>query len=153
MKTLQSKLQNRRLAAIVFACIAASGCDSTPAGRLPVYPARGTVTIDGQPADGAILTFFGQSDDLKGRRVPVPMATVNSDGTYEVRSYGANDGMPVGDFRVTLIWPEPIPEGEDVEFYEPKDRLAGKYSNPAKSEISVSIVKGTNEIPAIDLNK
>ena len=140
-----------QLSALAAALVCAAGCDSTPAGRLPVYEARGSLTIDGAPAEGALLTFFGQDDNLKGRGVPVPMATVEPDGTFQVRSYGNNDGAPAGNFKVTVVWPEPTPEDADPEFYEAPDRLQGKYSNPRNTPLTATIEKGSNVLEPFEI--
>ena len=137
----------------MFSTFLSIGCDSRPSGRLVVYPVSGRITVDGAPAEGAILTFFGQEEGLKGRRVPVPMATADENGHFEVRSYGANDGAPAGKFKVTVAWPEPRPEGADEEFYEAPDRLGGKYAHPRETPFEVTIEEGGTQLAPIEITR
>jgi hypothetical protein len=55
----------------------------------------GTVTLDGEPVSQASLMFIPDS----GR--PASGST-NTDGEFELSSYGGNDGLPAGNYRVTV---------------------------------------------------
>jgi len=127
------------------------GCSGQDDGRIPVYPTSGRVTVDGQPAAGAIVTFYGDEDRLRGPGLPVPMATTQEDGTFQVSSFGNQDGAPAGKFNVTVTWPEPLPPGADEEFYQPADRLQGRYADPKTSGLSVEVPEGGGELPVLEL--
>lgn len=131
--------------------VLALGCNEAPEGRMQVYRTSGKVQIDGQPAVGVKVVLYGATPELQGPGTVAPYGVSDSDGEFELTSYDAGDGAPAGEFTVTAYWPEPIPEGADEEFYQPKDRLGGKYTDPIKSSLKVTIEEHSNELPTFDL--
>lgn len=132
------------LLAMVLACW---GCGRSAPPRVPVVPATGKVTVDGKPAGGAILMFYPKQPitGLKTR----PLATTDADGSFAVGTYLAGDGLPVGEYAMTVTWPNrKIVEGEEIL---ESDRLAGRFVDPAHPAQEVIVRDGTNEIPPIDL--
>jgi hypothetical protein len=118
---------------------------------MQVYPASGQVTVNGQPAAGAQVAFYGATPELTGPGTPAPAATTDENGEYRLRSYDPEDGAPAGEFKVTVVWPEPIPPNVDQEMYRPKDRLKGRYSHPDKSGLKMTVPEGGGELPPIEL--
>jgi hypothetical protein len=128
-----------------------AGCSKTEEGRIPVYPVSGKVTVNGQSAAGARVVFYGATPDLTGPGTPAPAGTTDENGEFRLRSYDPEDGAPAGEFKVTVDWPEPIPPNVDQEMYRPKDRLQGRYSNPDKSGLRITVPEGGGELPPIEL--
>jgi len=126
------------------------GCAEDKHG-IEVYPASGKVLVNGQPADGANVALFGISPELQGPGAPVPTGQTNAEGVFSLTSFESRDGAPAGEFKVTVIWPEPIPPNVDQEMYQPKDRLNGKYSNPQTSKLTATIEPGGGELPPFEL--
>lgn len=120
-------------------------------GHTKVYPVQGKVVVNGAPAAGARVVFYPVSDDLKKPGMPVPEGTTDAEGLYHLQSYKSNDGAPIGEFKVTVHWPEPIPPNVDQEMYEPKDRLGGRYIDPQTSQLTAKVEKGGGEIPPFEL--
>ena len=54
----------------------------------------GTVTLDGEPVANAALMFIPDS----GRPAS---GNTNTNGEFQVSSFGGNDGLPAGNYRVT----------------------------------------------------
>ena len=77
---------------IFFVLLAvAVGCDDE---HIEVVPVAGRVTVDGQALRGMVICFVSAS----GYAASCPLA---DDGTFRLTSqYG--DGMPAGEYRVTL---------------------------------------------------
>lgn len=61
-------------------------------GKLPLFPVKGKVTMDGQPMSGATLLFYPTQDFPKGSAQQRPRAVVEDDGTFQVSTYANNDG-------------------------------------------------------------
>jgi hypothetical protein len=141
----------RGKALLLILVLAVFGCSKTEEGRMTVYPVSGRVTVNGQPAGGAIVVFYGATPDLTGPGTPAPEGTTDAHGEFRLRSYDPDDGAPAGEFKVTVIWPEPIPPGADREMYQPKDRLQGRYSNPQKSNLTATVEEGGGELPPFEL--
>ena len=84
---------------ITFFCVISLGLAvaSTISGcgyrRAPQVKTSGTVTLDGSPVEGASLMFIPDS----GRPAS---AVTNTNGEFFVSSYGGNDGLPSGNYRV-----------------------------------------------------
>ena len=120
-------------------------------GHIKVYPVQGKVLVAGAPAEGARVVFYPASDDLKKPGMPVPEGTTDAQGAFKLRSYKPGDGAPVGEFKVTVHWPEPIPPNVDEEMVEPKDRLGKRYVDPQKSGLTAKVEQGGGEIPSFEL--
>lgn len=126
-------------------------------------PARvkttGTVTLDGEPVANAALMFIPDS----GRPAS---GNTNTNGEFQVSSFGGNDGLPAGNYRVTATRlvlkdkfqqlydrqierakaeaePGEEPEEVDIEFgdnaYE--NELPEKYEELDTTDITVTITK------------
>src|SRR5262245_58442191 len=82
-----------------FVSLAALGCTGSDT---PV-PVSGKVTVNGAPVGGAGITFHPQGG--KGRPATAETA---EDGTYKLTTMNPGDGALKGDYKVTLIWDEPV---------------------------------------------
>jgi hypothetical protein len=127
------------------------GCSNVDDNRLQVYHVSGKVTVKGQPAEGARVALYGATPDLTGPGTVVPVGTTDANGVFALRSYEPEDGAPAGEFKVTVIWPEPIPPNVDQEMYQRKDRLGGRYGNAQKSGLIVTVPEGGGELPPFEL--
>ena len=77
-----------------------------------------------------------------------PRATVGADGTFQVSTYGENDGAPAGDYVILISWEAPNPTNEEASG---PDRLGGRYVDPAKSKLTAKIELRPTELPPIRL--
>src|SRR5262249_51452243 len=103
---------------------------------------------DGSPAPLARVEFH--TLDAAGKKsTRVADALVQADGTYIMSTYQAFDGVPVGDYAVSVTWRVPIVD--DVGKPGP-NKLATKYASAATSEIRAKVSAGDNAIN-FDLNK
>jgi hypothetical protein len=80
--------------------IALAGCGGTK--RVPV---AGTVTLDGKPLDGAIITFG--PDAAKGNTAQISCSSPVKEGRYELQTTSttradSGSGAPAGWYKVTL---------------------------------------------------
>src|SRR5262249_55882133 len=96
--------------------------------RKPVHPVRGTVMLDGAPAANVYLAFWRLDPSVKkGEKMKhVTDALVEADGSYAMTTYVLNDGMEIGEYKVTATLREP--------FFEPsgkvgKNRLPERYAS------------------------
>jgi hypothetical protein len=84
-----------RLVGLTVLLIAGGGCGDR---RSPV-PVSGTVTVDGQPVEGATVTFHPLDDDREGR--PATGLT-DKTGTFRLTT-GTEDGARPGAYKVVVI--------------------------------------------------
>ncbi len=119
----------------------------------------GTVTLDGEPVANAALMFIPDS----GRPAS---GNTNTNGEFQVSSFGGNDGLPAGNYRVTATKlvlkdkfqqlydrqveraaaeaePGEEPEEVDIEFGENayKNDLPENYAELDTTDITVTITK------------
>jgi hypothetical protein len=119
-------------------------CNSNEYGDHPPYPASGKVLINGQPVKGLRVTLFPQS--FSSERTIMPLGFTREDGSFDLSTYGPNDGAPAGDYRVTVYWPA---------FHRPRqkapDLLADRYSKPESSPLMTHVDKGNNVLKTIEI--
>jgi hypothetical protein len=119
----------------------------------------GTVTLDGEPVASAALMFIPDS----GRPAS---GNTNTNGDFQVSSFGGNDGLRAGSYRVTATKlvlkdkfqerydrqveraaaeAEPGEEPEDVDIAFPEsaydNELPKKYAELDTTDITVTITK------------
>lgn len=120
---------------LIVAAVAIAGCGGA-SDRLPVIPTRGLVIVDGKPAVGALLIFHPVEGTPK---LPVKArARVHPDGTFVAESYDAGDGVPAGEYIVTVDWREPTEqEGDEGALLLPE-----AYTSPESSPVKVRVSSG-----------
>lgn len=121
------------------------GCEHDDFAEVPVHPVTGTLKVKGEPAYGAYIVFH-PTDDVGMTKGNKPFARVKDDGTFIITTYLSDDGAPVGDFNVSVIWPE-NPESRGPS----PDRLKGRYAKPEESGFQAHIESSTEELPAWDI--
>jgi hypothetical protein len=133
-------------AALVAVCFLPLGCSNSE-GRPEVYPVSGAVFLNGEPAAGAQIHFHPVDGD---ERAPA-FGVVQEDGSFELSTFGTNDGAEAGDYVVTLNWRDE--EKLDDEIVNGPDRFGERYSKRDKSKLTATIVEGENVLPPFDLKE
>ncbi|WP_435017903.1 hypothetical protein TA3x_005525 [Tundrisphaera sp. TA3] len=113
--------------------------------KAATVPATGRVTVNGKPASGLLVQLhpIGTQVDARNSR---PWGKVQDDGTFSLSAYEDREGVPPGDYAVTLIWPV------DSSVMGSPDRLGRRYDKADRSKWKVSIKPGEdNALPPIDL--
>jgi hypothetical protein len=134
------------LAAIVGLAIM-SGCGD---GKIARYPVQGKIAVDGKPAEGALVIFCpveGPPELMRER----PYGRTDAQGVYELRTLEPGDGAPAGNYNVMVRWIGGAESRSDDRNQSGGDRLNGRYTDPAKSGLSYTVVEGDNEVPQFDL--
>ena len=133
------------LAATVMV-LALVGCGKRPGDRGSLYPADGRVLWNSKPVDGAQVVFY--PTELSGEKLTPSRARTNFDGRFSLGTYATADGVPEGEYAVTVVcYP-----------MRPKDGGAGpnvlpkKYASPKTTDLRVKIAKDSNTLPALVLN-
>ena len=87
---------------MVSLIVTSIGCGDS--GRVKVYPASGTVTIDGKPARTVKLILQPSSIETK---IPPATGAVGDDGGFRLSTYQSDDGVAEGKFSV-LVMSDPM---------------------------------------------
>lgn len=109
-----------------------------------VFPVRGKLLVDGQPAAGAMVSFLAEAD-VSNPRALRSTGEVQADGTFRLTTYLSYDGAPAGRHVVTAYWPGPLPENGSPTDVGP-DRLQGRYVTPAHPLARVTIEENENAL-------
>src|SRR5207244_11412955 len=75
---------------LLFLVFVAAGCSSRAA-------VEGTITLDNEPVDGGVISFFPDGGASKGDQGRADIV----DGKYSI---GSGSGPPPGKYRVEIIW-------------------------------------------------
>ena len=112
-----------------------------PSQQLPTHPVRGKLMVDGCPAPGAIVVFQGIHAGSK--RTIRADGLVEGDGSFQLSTYQAFDGVPAGEYKVTVTWPTP---SFDKNGRFGPNQLPAKYADPANSGLQAVVKDGGNEV-------
>lgn len=113
----------------------------------PVYPVTGKVLVDGKPAAKAEITFYPLAAAPKAS--PQPIATVEADGTFRPSTQLANDGAPAGEYAISIVWRKvTVVQGEEISG---DDLLKGRFSDPKRSGLRVTVKEGDNTLNPFEL--
>jgi hypothetical protein len=135
----------RRIETAIRMAVAMVGLGAvTLAGCGGVYDSSvsGMVTLDGNPVPRGTVSFHPASPG------PAGYARIDSDGSYFVRT-GREDGLPHGDYQVTVIASEPPAVSQSANGGPPP---AGKpitppwYRATETSGLKFTVQPGKNEI-------
>lgn len=126
---------------VMLAC----GCGPPEEVRPELHPAKGSLWINGQPAEGAMLVFHRPGREMLDARGTRPTATVDEAGNFALTTYQEGDGAPAGEYLVSILW------FDNPDSSSPHDRLGNRFANPQRSEIQVTIEPGRAELEPIRL--
>lgn len=131
---------------IIFAALSAptlAGCGED--WQADTYPATGRISINGKPPAGALVQLFPTGATKPDERNSRPWGLVQEDGSYTLSTYDGAPGAPAGDYLLTLTWPP------DASIPSMADRLKSKYARPDQSQWKVTVKKGENVLPPVEL--
>lgn len=134
------------LAFLAGAMVCSAACDRSGANYVRV---RGRVLVDGQPAEGAKVTFVARNGG-----VGIPSGKVEADGAFKLWTFEpdtgiSHEGAPVGEYTVLATW-VPDPTEETLEGGA-ADKLGNRYRDPRTSELKAEIREDTKELPEFKL--
>lgn len=131
---------------------AISGCGEADYDTIPTHPVTGQITVNGAPAKGAIVRFTPKTPQPGSKYPLLPSGKANEEGVYQLTTYEGADGAPVGDYIITVEWPDPAwrPPGGGLP-PPPPDRLMGRFADPKASQLSATVVEGENQVATIAL--
>ncbi|HEY0985291.1 hypothetical protein [Schlesneria sp. T3-172] len=132
------------------------GCERGPKGvvRDKVSKVTGTLLIDGEPESMVAVRLIrvnGPDPEAGTSQVIVPSAYTDDEGKFTIGTYegGPNaDGAPKGDYAVVFQWGQINLIGGNYA----GDKFKGKYSDPEKSEIKLTVADAPVDLGEIQLS-
>lgn len=140
-----------------------AGCGSSAGSpeKKPTFPVTGSVLASGKPLVNAMVTLYPLDAARDAWANGFPRATVQTDGTFAVSTYGDSDGAPAGNYAVLvqqLVPCDPSDEQAQVEADEEQDggkplcdKFRGQFTNPKTSAWKITVADKPLEIPKIDI--
>ena len=135
------------------------GCGGN--SKIPIYPVRGEVLHQGEPAEGALVIFhpLDQTKDVGEKVPPRPSGLVAADGSFALTTHTPGDGARAGDYQVSIVWFDEVDSdsgggiGQRDSEHGPraKDRLNGTFADPKHSGLKATITSGVNALEPFDL--
>jgi hypothetical protein len=136
-----------------------AGCNSS--NRPATYPVSGTVTMNGQPLEGATVVFV-PTEGAVGQQAATGIT--DAAGKYKLSTYVTDDGANAGEYRIKVSkYDGKKPTKEEQERYisyeeEQKIQFAGderptppaknllppKFGDDSTSGLTYTVTKGSN---------
>lgn len=139
-----------QFAALALTALFAVGCGKAGPERIPVFPAEGSVLFDGKPVTGALVVLHPVGAAPDGKTMSA-RAQTDKDGHFKLSTYDTGDGVPLGEYTVTVEWRKLIQK--DGEFKPGPNVLPPKYSQPTTSDLKVRIAEGPNVLEPFTLKR
>jgi hypothetical protein len=117
-------------------------------GKLPVFPAKGTLLLNGKPQAGVAMVFHPTTPLPKDASQFLPRARTEEDGTFVVSTYGVNDGAPAGKYRITVSF-----RGHEVNLRngEEPELMPQSYRNPRVTRLRAEVEEGDNNLATLNI--
>lgn len=136
----------RNLSAVVLASALATWCGC--GGSRDLVSVTGTITVDGQPADGAVLLFHPKSGEGS-----VATAVADASGRFSPVT-DMQPGIAPGSYQVTATWPDPAKRDQQVSMGvtpDIPDLLKSRYASRDRSTLSADIATDSKELAPFEL--
>lgn len=125
------------------------GCSSKKIQMSGVYPVRGSVRVNGEPAEYANVVLVPADSNSQVRKA---FGSVDKEGSFKLSTERQFDGAEPGEYFVTVSWSKPknpkISESDDGP-----ELLPAKYQDPQKSGLKVVIEPHDNQLQPFELTK
>jgi hypothetical protein len=125
--------------------------------KVPLAKVKGKVLVDGQPASGVIVRYAPENPVAETRKEVLGRFYVmtNSKGDFALRTYANGDGVPFGDYLLTMTWFSQ--DKDEILRAGEVDKLGGQYAKTPYSKFKVEAAKeidlGTIELKSPSLKK
>jgi hypothetical protein len=135
MRTLSGSGWRVGLAGLMAVSLLGCGGPGGPPRKETIH-VKGKLTVDGAaPGEPLQITCHNKAG-LDTKMPTVSQSMSEPDGSFEIATYQKGDGVPPGDYALTIAW---------LEFnamsmsFTGKDKLNKRYDDPAKSEITFTV--------------
>jgi len=111
--------------------------------RLPTHKVSGRVVRNGKGVANATVVFHANRTEQGFIK---PRAITKPDGSFELTTYEATDGAPIGEYGVSIEqWLTDKPEEG------PRNRLPIALGNPSKSGLKATVAASENVLKPFEL--
>lgn len=104
--------------------------------RKAVYPVTGVIRVDGAPVNQLAVKCY-PVNGLDRENTTISSTYTKEDGSFELSTYNSGDGVPEGDYILTVRWGKL----NAVTMSYDGDKFDGKY-NAENSDIKFTVTAG-----------
>ncbi len=127
---------------LLLTTVAIIGCGGGGDDLPDVVPVSGTVTLNGEPLQGASVTFMGTGRPCYG--------ATDENGKYTIKDLNGREGCPTGKYKV-VISKYAKPDGSPLEEgpeggAEGVEHLPPQYSSDEKTTLTADVPEGGKTI-------
>lgn len=122
-------------------------------GKLPVFPVKGKLIMDGKPMAGATIIFYPTHEFPDGAAKQRPRATVDTDGNFQVSTYTNDDGAPAGDYKATVSWKGDQEGVTSEDRAELPEKAPESVQYVRSSKLRIKVTEADNTFPTWDLTE
>ena len=129
-----------RFGLLVLTTMCMVGCGGSGIEEMKVAYVSGKVTMNGEPVTSGRIMFYPTVEEgsKSGKAGKPAQGTVSSDGSFELSTYGSNDGAVVGTHQVTVMeeaTPDPESSRKQVGFLDGTVTVVADKSNKINIEL------------------
>lgn len=151
MLSKSTRIKQRLGSLLAGGCLLLSlGCggDDEPY-RKPTIPVTGVIQIDGQTPQSPVKVVAHPIDGMDQEHPSVSHCMTDDGGKFAFSTYVSGDGIPQGEYRLTFQ----AGQLNLVSRSYSGDLLKGRYSDPEKSEFTVTVADTDSiELGTIELS-
>lgn len=130
-------MQRWMLVLVIGAAFCGIGCGKSGPPRKQVFKVTGKLVVDNEPPMSPIQIECHSLSPLDTKMPTVSLCDADPDGTFQISTYDAGDGVPPGEYVLTFSWRQFNVMSRN---YAGPDRLKGKYSKKDGSQFKVTVV-------------
>jgi len=134
------------VAAVLALSLLASGCNQSAKKPKVVKVAVRVMYRQTTPANGAFVVFHPADAELANRIGGRPFGYAKEDGAVPITTYQEGDGVPEGDYGVTVVWEAKKDQKAGLAFEGGStaagDKLEGRYGDPNAPKIKATVRAG-----------
>lgn len=139
-----------RTAGLALLPLTLSSCGGRHRPTEVLYPTKGQVFYQGNPAAGATVILYPVNSPGEWEH-GYPNGVVAADGTVAFQTGGEWDGAPAGEYAVLVMWMETPVENDRTSEEGTADKLGGRYANAESPQWRVKVEGAPCEIPRMEL--
>lgn len=126
---LHDRARGSLVIGLISAALASAGCGGSD--TLDVYPAKGTLKLDGEPFGPTSIMLVPTTEKVPGTNEPTHSAVgqVDQSGNIRFTTYDPGDGVPAGEYRVVV----------GMDFAEPPKPFPKVYRDSQGSPLTVKV--------------
>lgn len=148
-ETKKNAVEIARLVIVVSLVLAVTAVGCSHSSSPPTVKVRGKVTYKGQAVSEGTVTFQ-PTKPAAGNPLRPAVASLQSDGTYELATFGDADGVVPGEYAVT------VRSASETSVENPKAPLVWKtpqkYADPTTSNLKATIAADSRGATELNFN-